>query len=475
MPRFLQIWAAVLFLGGRAVAGAATYNIRDYGAKADKATNAGPAIQAAIDACNQTGGGDVLVPSGDYLTGQIALKSNVALVLQDGATLWASRRREDYAAGGGRMSFLITAQNQDNVAIEGAGAIQGLGQGDLYRRAGLEHQIYPPHRYGIMRFTGCHDVHVRDLRIVDSEAYTLILSHCERVFIDSVSILGNFFHTETDGIDPGSSKDVFISNCYIVTGDDCICPKTGRDGPLENLVVTNCILETSSTAIKLGTGSAADFRDIKVSNCVIRNSAVGIGLYIKDGGTAERLSFDNISIETTRPDVPINAPMRQGLFPIFVDIEQRAGAQAGGVRDISFSNIQITSADNSVIQGMTESPVRNVTLHNITVRVPTAFDFSAKRKHGGGPSNPRDDRITKYVQQPAYLVLANVDGLDVDDVRVLIEPEVFRQFDRSALAVLDSRDGIVRDVERRPATGPAGGQPAVAVSRCEDVRVISNP
>ena len=56
-----------------------TFNVLDYGADATGAKLATQAIQAAIDACTEAGGGTVVIPEGIYTTGPITLKSNVRL------------------------------------------------------------------------------------------------------------------------------------------------------------------------------------------------------------------------------------------------------------------------------------------------------------------------------------------------------------------------------------------------------------
>lgn len=74
---------------------AAIFNVRDFGDKADKKHNDAQAIQQTIDECHHFGGGTVYFPSGDYLCGQIRLKSHVILHLEAGATIWASRKKHD--------------------------------------------------------------------------------------------------------------------------------------------------------------------------------------------------------------------------------------------------------------------------------------------------------------------------------------------------------------------------------------------
>src|ERR1035437_8189538 len=101
---------------------AADFDVTAFGAKSDRSVNQAPAIQRAIDACARAGGGTVYFPAGDYLSGTITLKSNVTLHLSGGATLWGSRRIEDYDP-----LHLIYAQNAENIAIEGNGVINGDG------------------------------------------------------------------------------------------------------------------------------------------------------------------------------------------------------------------------------------------------------------------------------------------------------------------------------------------------------------
>src|SRR3982750_1914673 len=61
--------------------------ITKFGAKTGAANNSSEAIARAIDACSKAGGGRVVIPSGEFLTGAVSLKSNVNLHLAKGATL----------------------------------------------------------------------------------------------------------------------------------------------------------------------------------------------------------------------------------------------------------------------------------------------------------------------------------------------------------------------------------------------------
>src|SRR5262249_9470214 len=60
-------------------------NVRDFGAKADGATKDTLAFQQALDRCSVFGGGEVVVPEGNYRVGAIELRSNTLLRLEKDA------------------------------------------------------------------------------------------------------------------------------------------------------------------------------------------------------------------------------------------------------------------------------------------------------------------------------------------------------------------------------------------------------
>lgn len=70
------------------------YDILTFGASIDELNT--EAIQQAIDAAASDGGGTVVVPAGEFLTGALFLKSNVELHLSAGAVLKFSDDPKDY-------------------------------------------------------------------------------------------------------------------------------------------------------------------------------------------------------------------------------------------------------------------------------------------------------------------------------------------------------------------------------------------
>jgi polygalacturonase len=72
------------------------FEIPDYGAEGDNQTDCTEAFSKAIAACHTRGGGRVVVPPGQYITGAITLESNVNLHIAQGATIRFSRDSKKY-------------------------------------------------------------------------------------------------------------------------------------------------------------------------------------------------------------------------------------------------------------------------------------------------------------------------------------------------------------------------------------------
>lgn len=444
------------------------HNVKAFGAAGDQATCDTAAFQAAIDACAQNGGGCVHVPAGNYLLGQIELRSCVCVYLANGATLLTSPEPSHYSDRTDEPARMFHARAAHDIAIVGQGTIQGLGQDDLGRRLDVPDQNWPTFRTGVLLFEDCSSVTIRDITIRHSDSWTLEFRECDRLNIDGVRILNNYYHTNSDGIDPISCRNVHISNCHIIAGDDCIVLKT-RDGrPCENVVITNCTLESIATAVKIGTESEGDFRDVHVSNCAIKRSINGFGIFVKDGATVERITASNLSI--TAPENRDIIHIGDRGAPIFIDIERRTDTTPiGRIRDVSLSDLHVASDDGVLIQGMQQSPIENLSIRNLTVRVERGFDYANRKKSIGGKCNPNDDRISRYARMPSYVTIANVQGLIVDHLRVLIKPDVFERFPRSALDLHQINGATLTDVVRQPNLREGDGPSAVHAANCSEI------
>lgn len=347
-----------------AISAPAALNVRDYGAKGDGVTKDTAAIQSAIDATEKQGGGEVHIPPGRYMSGTLRMKNNVTLYLEAGATLAESPDDADFdryeelpfkSVSDNETTYfhygLVTADSVHNIAIVGQGTIDGNRT----------------HRHGpkTIALKMCQYVTIQGITVQNSPNYSVSFWGCDYVNVIGVTVLNGY----ADGIDPDSSRYVRISNCYVESSDDAICPKAspsmGYARPTEHLTVTNCVLRTHSNNFKFGTESSGDFKNVAVSNLTMLPREKGgpprsgISLEAVDGAHIDGVVISNISMEGV-------------LAPIFIRRGNRGRGLTnpipGTVQNISIQNVVATGATmTSSISGLPGYPVERVLLDGINI------------------------------------------------------------------------------------------------------------
>ena len=417
--RFVGLVALLAWTLAVAEAPLSIFDPTAYGAKGNGQTNDGPAIQRAIEACAHAGGGTVWLSAGTFLSGTLVLKSNVTLHLTPGATLRGSRQLADYGP-----LHLIYALDADNIGLEGEGTIDGSGEAFWDAKFKAKPQRPSP----LIELVGCRNVHIRDVRIRNLPGWGIHPWECDGVFIRGILMITDMRGPNTDGIDPDCSRNVFISDCYIESGDDAICLKTGRRSPAlpappcEHVVVNNCVLVSDDSALKLGTASYGDFRDCTFANCVISGTRYGIAMYIKDGALVEGIRFSNITIDTSVAyyNKQTGSTREWIEYPIFLDLEKRTDASAlGRIRDVSFSDINIRTKGRVLVGGLPERPLENLSFRDVVLRMTGFEPVETQHKPRGVAKIRPAAREADYSTVPAALIFANAQGVDLRDVRVI--------------------------------------------------------
>ena len=82
---------------------------------------------------------------------------------------------------------------------------------------------FGPRPNRLIAFYGCRDVRIRDVTLTDASIWTIHLADCERVVVSGVTILNNPLIPNSDGIHCTTCRNVHISDCEMVCGDDAIC------------------------------------------------------------------------------------------------------------------------------------------------------------------------------------------------------------------------------------------------------------
>jgi polygalacturonase len=463
---FLISISAPQFTANAAAAPSGGFNVRAFGATGDGKTLDSPAINKAIEACAEAGGGTVLVPAGTYLSGSIRLKSNIHLLIDAGATILGAPQElnaydeaEPFAGpayqDGGHTYFhnsLIWGESLTNVFISGNGFINGgglsRGDGREDQRSGFNNfgrtnaPAYvaptnsPPDRLGnkAICLKLCENVLIRDVTIFHGGHFAILVTGCDNMTIDNLTI-----DTDRDGMDIDCCRNTMVSNCRVNSpGDDGICPKStfalGRPVITENLTIVNCQVtgfeegtlldgtmkpsRTKNGRIKFGTESSGGFRNCTIANCTFR-ACKGLAIEEVDGGILENITINNISM------------MDVATYPIYITTGKRNRtpglATVSRMKNILISNVVATGVDKQSgiqIAGLPEQPIEGLRLENIRLIY-----------NGGGTTN--DAALTPpelgvgYPEprgvMPAYGLFArHVKGLELANITFSFLKDDFR-------------------------------------------------
>lgn len=436
-------------------------NVSDLGAVGDGQSLDHDALQRGLDLCRDQGGGTLFVPAGTYLCGTLQIGSNTTLYLEMGARLLSCEDPALYPVicptpfGNlpGQIQALLWAENAENVQVCGPGVIDG-GHPEALSPADAAPLRFRP---ALVFFRSCRNVVFQDLTLQWSSFWTLHLLHCDDVRIQGVRIQANLDRINADGIDPDGCRNVTISDCHIVSGDDSICIKSTEGRPCENIAISNCIVQTNCAALKIGTEAMGPIRNILFNNCVVRESSVALALYLKDGSIYENMIFSNMTIES------------QSQFPILVDQSPRYHKEPrkGSIRSILFNNLLVRGPGRIHLEGIPGYPLQNITFRGITWQVTGALKTSGLRKPPGARRTDPDPAAPNFTDEPYQITAAHVEGLILDDIRLLGDPED-ASIERGFLRLEHGKDVTVRSV--RSVQAPAG-VPVFQIRGSEEVEL----
>lgn len=350
----------ILFVMGAAVGAAAVrvedrpvFNVKTFGAVGDGVVMDTEALQAAIDACTQAGGGTVWVPAGEYVAGTLHLKSHVTLSLDHGAAILGSQDRKDYPIEGlrpareGNSECFLYAEDAVDIRLEGLGVIDGRGQPEFFpKRAGPGGKDNRPR---LIRFENCRNVTFSGLTYKNPAFWGIHLVDCKNVHFTGVTVRMRNNHSNNDGMDIDGCENVLIENCDIVSGDDAICLKSSKN-PCRNITVRNCKVSSNTAAFKCGTSSRGGFIDIEVSNCWFYDCPMGaIKLQSVDGGRLEDVSISRIVMDEVGCPIFIRLGNRGRTYTTNTktgayqgpDVKPE-GAGVGSIKNIRISDVVAT-------------------------------------------------------------------------------------------------------------------------------------
>lgn len=214
-------------------------------------------IQAALNSCSGTGQAVVLAPGGSdnaFLSGPLSLPARVTLLIDDGATLYASRNPANYqvsgqatcgttaSTGNGCKPFInVTGSSAAIMGTQGPGggqgAINGRGDQDILGTSGSWWTLSSTAKtagddQNNPRLIEAHDVNsftVYDVDLVNAPLFHLYFEGGNGLTVWGVRIKTPATARNTDGIDPDSATNVTVNDSYIQDGDDGIAIKRPSD------------------------------------------------------------------------------------------------------------------------------------------------------------------------------------------------------------------------------------------------------
>ena len=381
--------------------------ITDFGAVVGDKDKTTQAIAKAIDEANKIGGGTVVIPEGEWLTGQVHMKSNVNLHLNKGAVLLFSEKPEDYLPAVPtsweglecyNYSPLIYAYECKNIAITGQGEIKA--KMDVWTVWGARPRGHMNSLKRLYYLSG-DNVPVKDRMMVNDSAHLrphfIQMNRCENVLLDGFKITNSPFWTvhlyhskdivvrnlnvyahghNNDGIDPEMSQNVLVENCVFDQGDDAIAVKSGRNPegwrsnmPSKNIVIRNCIVKNGHQLLAIGSELSGGIENVFITNCKVMDDAKMFHLvFIKTnermGGHVKNIHVSNITAgKIDNGILGIETDVLYQWRNLVPTIERRLTP----IQDIYLENVKAKHVKFiSHILGQRELPIENIFLKNVT-------------------------------------------------------------------------------------------------------------
>ena len=445
------------------------YSVVKYGAVADGKTLNTKAVQKAVDECSANGGGIVRFDGGRYVLSTVFLKSNVKIEIPEETEILGAESYYDYAQEE-KVDYPIYQDSShtyyhpslfvgidcDNICITGGGKIdmRSVWDEDGVRGEAIKHRGAK-----CVALKNCKNVEVSNLGIYNVTDLAVYFAGCE-----NVDIYGIKMRVYIDGISPDNSKNVRIHDCDVETGDDGIVFKSSytlnRLDICKDIHVWNCKIKSRCNALKFGTETNGGFENILIEDIAIRETRItGISIESVDGAIVDGVTIRNVTMTN------VNAP-------IFVHIGKRMrgpkGRAIGKIKNITLENITadgpyepyeimawnyfsykandfyqdpkvfgiaesfdgtISTDDwqmTSNICGLKESPLENITLRNIYLKLSGGVQEYKKEVPEDAQDYP-EVYVYGRILPAKGIYFRHINGLTLDNVTVETEREDIRE------------------------------------------------
>ncbi len=368
---------------------------------------------------------EVVLRSGVYMSGPLAIPSGSSLVLEKDAVLKFipvfSLYPPVYTRWEGvrcwAMHPCIYINSANDVRITGEGTIDGSGKPwwDVVcdrRKRGVMHpesdieklfaslnpgyadqpgggggREYQFMRPPLLQIRDSHNVTVSGVSLIDSPFWTIHPLFSENVTISGIHIKNPAEAPNTDGIDIESSSSVSVLDSIVDVGDDGIALKSGsgpdgiRDNiPTKNILVRGCTVRSAHGGAVIGSETAAEISDVLVENCYFDGTDRGIRIKSRRGrgGHIHDVTFRRINMKNNLCPFVINMYYRCGTIDMDLFSLSPVPVNEGTPRiynvTIEDCHAEGSRASCGMVVGLPESPIGNLVIKNSSFGVSADAD-----------------------------------------------------------------------------------------------------
>ena len=361
-------------------------------------------LQAAIEAC-PSGKSVELAPDGAknaFLAGPFHLKAGVTLVVDKGVTLFASRIPKDYELSPGSCGVnseahsgcvpWITGKQVPGAGIMGEGTIDARGGAktlvdgkegkswwDLAAAAKVAGRQQVPR---MIQIDSSDNFILYKITLKNSPNFHVVYSHGDGFTVWGIKIDTPLNAKNTDGIDPGASKNITITQSYIRDGDDNIAIKAGS-GPVTNMSVIHNHFYYGH-GMSIGSETSAGVSKLRVTDLSLDGTDSGIRIKSDQavGGLVQDAIYDDICIRGSR-------------MPIALDTDYKANPKPGKnlipvYQNIVLRNVRVLAGGKIVLGGFDSSHRIGIQFDGVTLDSPSMYKFDINHADiitGPGPVN----------------------------------------------------------------------------------------
>ena len=335
-----------------------------------------------------------------FLAGPLHLRRGVALVVAGGAFLYGARNPRDYDRNpgvcgtiterGGGCQALINGHDVADAGLMGDGVIDGRGGETMLGQSISWWNLADRARQGgtqnnprLVVLDRCDNFVLYRITLMNSPNFHVGYNRGNGFTAWGVKIWCPERARNTDGIDPGNSKNVTITHCSIHTGDDQVAIKAPAGGATSNMSILHNHFY-SGHGMSIGSPTEGGASAILVSDLSIDGSDNGLRIKsnLTRGGLVRDVVYEDVCIRATPNPVLLDTSYTAHVSP--------ANDRPPTFRDITLRNVRVLGPGKVTLEGLDASHRVGVQFDNVVFDDAGAIQVTARHadvKVGPGPFN----------------------------------------------------------------------------------------